>query len=96
MLTSIEKILYWFFPQLNREAGRREPDPAHDRMIAYADGVNWNPGSGKGFYQYAAATKTWRLVARVTAGTGAAPASTVVSETSFGQSTIVGAIYQVV
>jgi len=29
-----------------------EPAPAEDGMIAYADGVNWNPGSGEGFYGY--------------------------------------------
>lgn len=29
-------------------------EPAHpvDGVIAYADGTNWNPGSGEGFYGY--------------------------------------------
>lgn len=27
-----------------------EPRKPRDGMIVYADGTNWNPGSGKGFY----------------------------------------------
>jgi hypothetical protein len=26
------------------------PEPPRDGMIVYADGTNWNPGSGEGFY----------------------------------------------
>lgn len=32
-----------------------EPDKLYDGRIAYADGTNWNPGSGQGFYGYYAA-----------------------------------------
>ena len=28
------------------------PAKPSDGMIAYADGTNWNPGSGEGFYGY--------------------------------------------
>lgn len=28
------------------------PDKPRDRQIIYTDGVNWNPGHGKGFYGY--------------------------------------------
>ncbi len=31
------------------------PDKVYDGLIAYADGTNWNPGSGQGFYGYYAA-----------------------------------------
>ena len=27
-----------------------EPDRPRDGMVVYADGTNWNPGSGEGFY----------------------------------------------
>ena len=30
------------------------PAKPSDGMIAYADGTNWNPGSGAGFYGYQA------------------------------------------
>ena len=29
-----------------------EPDKLYDGLVAYADGSNWNPGSGEGFYGY--------------------------------------------
>jgi hypothetical protein len=35
--------------QLNVEPGRK---PAGKAVIAYADGTNWNPGSGEGIYAY--------------------------------------------
>lgn len=28
------------------------PDKLREGMLAYADGANWNPGSGAGIYQY--------------------------------------------
>ena len=35
-----------------RTIERRHVEPTHrrDGMIAYADGTNWNPGAGAGFY----------------------------------------------
>ena len=29
------------------------PTKLYNGLIAYADGTNWNPGSGRGFYGYA-------------------------------------------
>ncbi len=29
-----------------------EPERPRDGMIVYADGTNWNPGSGEGYYGY--------------------------------------------
>ena len=37
-----------------------EPSRLYDGLIAYADGTNWNPGSGQGFYGYYAAA--WHLL----------------------------------
>lgn len=36
------------------------PKKPRDGVIAMADGVNWNPGSGPGFYGYRAGS--WRLL----------------------------------
>ena len=38
-------------PQLNEE-----PPRPRDGQLVYADGTNWNPGSGKGFYGYKTGT----------------------------------------
>ena len=40
---TIEPVLHMF-------AKSSEPNSPNDGMIAYADGVNWNPGSGSGLY----------------------------------------------
>ena len=37
------------------EQWNAEPDKLYDGLVAYADGSNWNPGSGEGFYGYYAA-----------------------------------------
>ena len=38
-----------------------EPSKKHDGMVKYADGTNWNPGSGAGFYYYK--VTTWTFIA---------------------------------
>ena len=30
----------------------KEPDKPETGIIAFADGVDWNPGAGRGLYQY--------------------------------------------
>ena len=37
-----------------------EPDKLYDGLVVYADGSNFNPGSGEGFYGYYAAA--WHLL----------------------------------
>lgn len=37
-------------PLLTLQKVYREPERVRDGMIAYADGAEWNPGSGEGFY----------------------------------------------
>ncbi len=40
---------------LQAVTSHREPERIHDGMIVLADGTDWNPGSGQGFYGYYAA-----------------------------------------
>ena len=39
-----------------------EPAKPRDGMVAYADGTNWNPGCGNGFYRYKSSTSEWRYL----------------------------------
>jgi len=48
------------FSEVNTDTWRlkewnQEPDKLYDGLIAFADGTNWNPGEGQGFYGYYAA-----------------------------------------
>ncbi len=36
------------------------PDKLYDGLVVYADGTNWNPGSGEGIYAYHGAA--WNLL----------------------------------
>jgi hypothetical protein len=36
-----------------------EPKLILPRMVVYADGTNWNPGSGEGIYRRNAANSAW-------------------------------------
>lgn len=38
------------------------PKKPRTGMIVLADGVNWNPGSGRGYYGYDATTGAWRFL----------------------------------
>ncbi len=51
-------------------------------LLAYADGVKWNPGSGSGYYMWDGAT--WKFVGNLT------PATAVVAATTFGLSAVLG------
>lgn len=39
-----------------------EPTRPQDGQFVYADGTNWNPGLGRGFYRYNAVDSSWRLL----------------------------------
>lgn len=41
---------------LQLEVQNTAPDKPRNGMIVYADGTNWDPGSGEGFYGYSAGT----------------------------------------
>ena len=36
-----------------------EPDKRRNGMLRFADGVNWNPGSGRGIYWYDGDAAAW-------------------------------------
>ena len=38
--------------KLNPGAGKSAPPNPYPGLIAYADGINWDPGSGEGPYMY--------------------------------------------
>ncbi len=38
------------------------PDKIEPRMVVYADGVSWNPGSGEGIYRRNNANTAWVFV----------------------------------
>lgn len=39
-----------------------EPDKRVDGMLAYADGTDWNPGSGQGVYIWKEDSGAWALL----------------------------------
>lgn len=56
--------LWWIDPLINPDCGKVEPPATYrkDGKLAYADGVSWNPGSGKGLYRYNGDTSSWVFV----------------------------------
>lgn len=38
------------------------PPKPRTGMVVLADGTNWNPGSGRGYYGYDEATAAWRFL----------------------------------
>lgn len=54
-------ILKWSNPILWPNCGKAEPPDnlKRDGMLVFADGVNWDPGQGKGYYYWDAATSAW-------------------------------------
>lgn len=40
------------FDSLRLKPRHKEPDRLVDGLVAYADGTDWNPGSGEGLYAY--------------------------------------------
>ena len=55
--------LVWLSPSSNPNLGKIAPlaEFLRDGLLAYADGTNWNPGFGKGYYRYELATTSWKL-----------------------------------
>jgi len=48
------EALLWTSPLLNENLGETEPPEEYQiaGMLAYADGSNWDPGSGEGYYYF--------------------------------------------
>ncbi|MEW6096565.1 MAG: hypothetical protein AB1567_08575 [bacterium] len=63
-VNKIYQALAYISPILNLNLGQVEPttDYKRDGILAYADGVNFNPGSGKGLYRYDSSTSSWVFV----------------------------------
>lgn len=55
--------LMWLSPAIWPECGKFEPQAKYRRhgLLAYADGVNWNPGKGEGIYRWNIYTSVWEL-----------------------------------
>lgn len=53
--------LKWANPIIWPNCGKAEPPDnlKRDGMLVFADGVNWDPGQGKGYYYWDAATSAW-------------------------------------
>jgi hypothetical protein len=62
--------------------GNHEPINPSEGLLAYANGVGWNPGSGEGYYRYQSGI--WVVVG------GSGLSSSVVSEILFGQLPVIG------
>lgn len=61
IVNTIVKSVIYTSPIINKYLGQVEPlaEYLRDGMFAYADGVNWNPSGGKGFYRYDTASASW-------------------------------------
>jgi hypothetical protein len=44
------------------EVFHQEPDKPEDGVIIYADGTDWNPGHGRGYYWYDGVLQSWRFM----------------------------------
>jgi len=74
-LNDVPACIRYFFEELTRVQGVLEsglagncdalavaPARPRDGMIRKADGVNWNPGSGRGYYGYDEVSATWKFL----------------------------------
>jgi len=53
-LNKIFEAILWISPILNDKVGQAPPPDnfKRDGMLVYADGTNWDPGDGKGYYRW--------------------------------------------
>lgn len=59
-LSRLEAALQAPVPFVSLTVAYAEPAKVWDGMVLIADGTNWNPGSGTGFYGYRAGA--WRFL----------------------------------
>lgn len=61
IINSIMQSVVFASPIVNANLGQVEPfaEYLRDGMFAYADGENWNPAGGKGFYRYDTNSASW-------------------------------------
>lgn len=62
MLNKVLRNLTYILPHLNENLGHVVPPGEFlvEGMLAYADGTNWDPGSGQGLYRYTGSA--WSLI----------------------------------
>lgn len=58
-LRAIAQVLTNFTKVQHQPLSKPPPTP-REGLVAYADGISWNPGSGKGLYSYDATAGIWR------------------------------------
>jgi len=58
------EMLRWIDPLHNPDCGKKEPPAQYrkDGLLAYANGTDWNPGSGKGYYRWNVTGSVWVYV----------------------------------
>jgi len=56
--------LKWQNPIISSDCGKAEPPDnlKRDGMLVFADGVNWDPGAGRGFYVWNATSEQWEKI----------------------------------
>lgn len=62
IVNKISETVLYSSPILNDKVGQVQPpdNVRRDGMLAYADGTNWNPGGGKGYYRWD--TSAWQKI----------------------------------
>ena len=60
----LKESMKFMTPIGNKDYGKVAPNTEYlyDGLVAYANGTDWDPGSGKGLYRYNTTTSAWVLV----------------------------------
>ena len=58
-LTALQQAAHRAEPFLLLDELHAEPERIAARMVVYADGTDWNPGSGEGMYRRNKANSAW-------------------------------------
>lgn len=63
-INRLAKSIFWLSPVMNRNLGKIAPPAEYlrDGLPAYANGTDWNPGSGRGIYRYSTVSASWEFV----------------------------------
>lgn len=69
---SIEELKSWMYEELLRISSdldllekvelNSEPEKPFHMQMVLADGTDWNPGSGRGFYWYDISDESWNFI----------------------------------
>jgi len=66
-LNRVAETALWISPVLNDKIGQMPPPDnlKRDGLLAYADGTNWNPGDGKGYYRWDSGLNAFKKIETV-------------------------------